>query len=156
MNTAPYRFAGFWLAAAMALLMLVNFARTMTDPAGFSAYMGLPVQDAANLAWVQVYGLRALFIGLLVLFFLLRRDPASLKGLALLALVMALGDALLVLRAGGGTVARHLATAGVLVLAGWALHRWEAALAARADQLPSASASQISLRRRNQGVNGAL
>jgi Domain of unknown function (DUF4267) len=125
-----YKFAGFWLAAAMALLMLVNFARTMSDPAGFSVYMGLPMKDAADAAWVQVYGFRALFIGLLVVFFLIRVDPASLKGVAALAIVMALGDAWLVSRAGGSTTTRHLATAAVLVLAAWALHRWQAALAA--------------------------
>ncbi|MEO8154368.1 MAG: DUF4267 domain-containing protein [Rhizobacter sp.] len=132
MNTPVYKFAGFWLAVAMVLLMLVNFVRTLRDPTGFSAYMGLPIKDAGDLAWVQVYGLRALFIGLVAAFFLIKVDPASLKWVTALAIVMALGDAWLVSRTGNSAVTRHLTTAGVLMLGTYALHRWDAALTAAA------------------------
>ncbi len=130
MNTPIYKFAGFWLAVAMALLMFVNFVRTLRDPSGFSAYMGLPVRDAADLAWVQVYGLRALFIGLVVTFLVVKADPASLKWFTALAIVMALGDAWLVSRSGNSATTRHLITAGVLMLATYAVHRWDVALTA--------------------------
>jgi len=76
MKTPQYKFVGFWLAIVMALLMFVNFARSLLDPTGFSAYMGLPIKEMTDLAWVQVYGLRALFIGLLVVFFLVKSDAA--------------------------------------------------------------------------------
>jgi hypothetical protein len=129
MKTPIYKHPGFWLAVAMAVLQLTNFFRTMVDPAGFAVYMGLPIKDIADIAWVQVYGFRALFIGLLVSFFLFKVDPRSLKWIAALAIVMAAGDAWLVSHTGGTTTGRHLSTAGVLVIAIFALHRWDLAMA---------------------------
>ena len=136
MNTPFYKFSGFWLAVAMGLLMLVNFVRTWRDPAGFSTYMGLPIRDAADLAWVQVYGLRALFIGLVVAFLLVRLDPASLKWLAALAIVMALGDAWLASGHGHGGTTRHLITAGVLMVAAGMLRRWDLAISTTGTREP--------------------
>jgi hypothetical protein len=122
-----YTQPGFWLAALAGLLMYVNAVRTLIDPVDFSKYMGLPVEDAAGRAWVQVYGLRALFIGLLVTYFLVRLDAGSLQWLTAFAVSMALGDAALVRRAGGTTTPRHLVIAAVLVAATVALHRWSLA-----------------------------
>jgi hypothetical protein len=133
MNTRAYKFAGFWLAIAMASLQFVNFARTMIDPVGFSMYMGLPIKDQVDTAWVQVYGFRSLFIGLTVSFFLIKTDPTSLKWIAALAIVMAAGDAWLVSSTGGTTTVRHLMIAGVLALSTNALHRWDLALKASAS-----------------------
>jgi hypothetical protein len=122
-----YTQPGFWLAALAGLLMYVNAIRTLINPVAFSKYMGLPVENAAGTAWVQVYGLRALFIGLLVTYFLVRLDAGSLQWLTAFAVCMALGDAALVRRAGGTTTSRHLVIAAVLVAATVALHRWSVA-----------------------------
>lgn len=126
-----WRHAGFWMASLLALMMLLNAARTFIDPAAFSAYMGLPADDATALAWVKVYGIRALFIGLLAAWLLARRDAGTLQVLSLLALVMPLGDAWLVYAAGGGTVWRHLLTATVLLIAAVTLGAWRRADAAK-------------------------
>lgn len=122
-----FAFAGFWLASAMATLMFVNATRAWLDPSAFAIYMGLPLHSAADAAWVQVYGLRALFIGLTVSVLLLREDASTLKWLAGLALVMSLGDAALVHARGGPEALRHLAISGVLIAAAVALNRWDRA-----------------------------
>jgi hypothetical protein len=123
-----YTFSGFWLGAVMALLMYVNAIRTVLNPNGFSAYMGLPLKDAAGAAWVRVYGLRALFIGLVVTFFLVRLDPVSLTWLFVMAIPMALGDAYLVSSTGGKGTSRHLIITGVLVVAAFMMHQWQIAV----------------------------
>ena len=93
--------SGYWLRVSTALIalmgvyMLVNTVRAFADPAGFAAYMGLPLTDPANHAFVQVYALRALFLGLCALALLFRRDTRALAVFALVAIVMPVGDALL-------------------------------------------------------------
>jgi hypothetical protein len=122
-----YTFAGFWLSLVMGLLMYVNAFRTLTDPVRFSRYMGLPISDEKAVAWVRVYGLRALFIGLLVTYFLFKLDPGSLRWIAAMAIPLALGDAWLVKSTGGKTANRHLMIAAVLVVSSYALHIWATA-----------------------------
>ena len=120
-----WRSAGAWLVMPMVALMLINFVRTLADPAGFAAYLGLPLQHAADFRLVQVYGLRALFIGLFAAYLLWQQNAGALKWFAWLAILMAVGDAWLVYGAGGaqGIVIRHLGTAVYLLIAGFALHR---------------------------------
>jgi len=122
-----YTQPGFWLAAMAAILMYVNAVRTLLNPVGFSKYMGLPIDNDAGKAWVRVYGLRALFIGLLVTYFLVRLDAGSLQWLTAFSVSMALGDALLVRRAGGTATRRHLIIGAILIAATVALHRWSVA-----------------------------
>lgn len=126
---------GLGLAALIAALQLVNVARVMADPAGFAAYMGAPL-GAGDEAWVQIYALRAAFIGLLVGALVLRRDVAALKWTALAALVMPLGDAWIAGRAGADAaiVGRHLATAAYVAIVFAAL-----ALGSRASDRRAAS-----------------
>lgn len=121
---AFYTYSGFWLSVLMCLLMYVNALRTFLNPSGFSLYMGLAVSDAISLAWVRVYGLRALFIGMVVTYFTLRLDPGSLKWISAFAVTMAVGDAWLVKSIGGSTVSRHLFIAAVLVVATIAISDW--------------------------------
>ena len=110
--------SGYWLRVSTVLIalmgayMLVNTVRAFADPAGFAAYMGLPLTDPANHAFVQVYALRALFLGLCALALLFRRDTRALAVFALVAIVMPVGDALLTASNGAPvtTVARHAAT----------------------------------------------
>lgn len=116
--------SGYWLRVSTALIalmgvyMLANTVRAFADPAGFAAYMGLPLTDPANHAFVQVYALRALFLGLCALALLVRRDIRALAVFALVAIVMPVGDALLTASYGAPitTVARHAATAIVLAV----------------------------------------
>ncbi|MCE9522437.1 MAG: DUF4267 domain-containing protein [Alphaproteobacteria bacterium] len=116
--------SGYWLkvssllVALMGVYMLVNTIRAFADPAGFAAYMGLPLSDPANHAFVQVYALRALFLGICALALLFRRDTRALAVFALVAIVMPVGDAILTAANGApiATVARHGATAIVLAV----------------------------------------
>lgn len=115
---------GFWMAVPMALLQGVNAARVVLDPIGFAVYLGAPLAAPADIAWVQIYGLRTAFIALLVAIFLLRRDLKTLFWTALAALLMPLGDAWIAHQAGAptATVARHLVIAAYVGLAAVALH----------------------------------
>jgi hypothetical protein len=122
-----YTFAGFWLSVVMGALMYVNALRTLTNPIGFSRYMGLPISDGSAVPWVRVYGLRALFIGLVVTYFLVRLDPGSLQWIAAMAIPLALGDAWLVKSTGGKTTSRHLIIAAVLLVSTYAIHLWAVA-----------------------------
>jgi hypothetical protein len=119
-----YTFTGFWLSVVMGALMYVNALRTLTNPIGFSRYMGLPISDGSAVPWVRVYGLRALFIGLVVTYFLVRLDPGSLQWIAAMAIPLALGDAWLVKSTGGKTTSRHLIIAAVLLVSAYAIHLW--------------------------------
>ena len=119
----PWRSIGPWMAALLALSQILNAARAAIDSAGFAAYFGLPLASPIDAGLVQVYGLRAAFLGLFAMFLLARREFVVLKWFALLAVVMPVGDLMLTLRAGAPTttVARHagyvvyiLATAGFL------------------------------------------
>ncbi len=112
------RTTGFWLAGAIAALQGVNAVRTARDPESFASYMGLPVDQPGALEWVQVYGLRAAFIAVLMAVLLARSDFAALRWMALVALLMPLGDAWLAASAGAGApiIGRHVAIAGFLLV----------------------------------------
>jgi hypothetical protein len=125
MSVSTHTQPGFWMGLAIATLMYVNAVRTVVDPVGFAVYMGLPVKAPESIPWVRVYGLRALFIALLVTYLLLRADPESLKWVALFGVPLALGDAWLVRNGGGRTASRHLAIAALLLLAAFAMHHWQ-------------------------------
>jgi len=123
---APWAAIGFWLALAIAALQAVNAFRAFAAPAGFATYLGLPLTDPQDHGFVLVYGLRAAFIALAVGALLATRNYSALAWVALVGLVMPIGDAILVSRAGApvATIARHVAigvflavTAGVLWLA---------------------------------------
>lgn len=113
------------MGVALAALMYVNAIRTVLDPVGFARYMGIPVEAPESLPWVRVYGLRALFIALVVTYLLARPDPETLKWVAIFGVPLALGDAFLVRSGGGRTAPRHLSIAALLVLAAFAMHHWQ-------------------------------
>lgn len=116
---------GFWVAALMALLQGLNAVRAFASPVNFADYMGLPLQDAADVGFVYVYGLRAAFISLLVVLFLAFRKFDALAWTAVAALLMPVGDALLAQSAGAApiTVIRHAAIAVYVVVAFFILRR---------------------------------
>lgn len=107
-----------WLVLLLGLFMLFNTARALIDPAAFAVYMGLPLTDPANGAFVQVYALRAAFLGLFALALLWRCDTRALALFAAVAIVMPVGDAILTAMHGAPfpIVARHAATAILLAV----------------------------------------
>ncbi|MEI8145244.1 MAG: DUF4267 domain-containing protein [Alphaproteobacteria bacterium] len=111
--TAFHRSLAFWLAAVIGAFQAVNAVRAFADPSGFAAFYGTPIIDPRDIAFIYVYALRTSFIAILVAFFLIRQQVEALKWMALAALVMPIGDALLVTLAHGSplTIARHVATA---------------------------------------------
>lgn len=123
------RSTGFWLAVLMIVSQTANALRALLDPVGFSGYLGLPLADGVDPAWVQVYGLRTTFIALLGGWLLATRQIRILSQVALLAVVMPLGDLWLVWQADGPAdkLARH-ALLTIIVLAIWfLLRRWDQA-----------------------------
>ena len=107
-----------WLVLLLGLFMLFNTARALTDPAAFAVYMGLPLSDPANGAFVQVYAIRAAFLGLFALALLWLGNTRALALFAMVAIVMPVGDAILTAMNGAplAIVARHAATAIVLAV----------------------------------------
>ncbi len=132
-STKPniFRTFGFWIAAIMAVLQALNAVRAFTSPMGFSVYMGLPLENAADVGFVYVYGLRAAFISLLITLFLMTRRFDALVWTAVAALLMPVGDAILAQTAGAPftTVSRHALIAIYVVVAFFVLRRTAAAFA---------------------------
>lgn len=120
-----WRAAGPWMAAAGAALMFFNTARAFADPGGFARYLGMPLADLADAGLVNVYALRALFVGVLVILLLAAREGRALALLAFAAVVMPVGDAVLTFQAGApaATVARHIGIALFLLATGILLWR---------------------------------
>ncbi len=112
-----------WLVAFMGAYMLVNTVRATLDPAGFAAAMGLPLTNPADHAFVQVYALRAAFLGFCALGLLVFREIRALFVFALVATLMPIGDAILTASAEAPplTVTRHAATAIVLAVTAYLL-----------------------------------
>lgn len=131
-NDRYWRSTGVVMAGLGALLMLVNAARAFLNPAAFATYLGLPLMSASDAGLVQVYGLRALFIGMLIVTLLALRQRTALWVVALTAVVMPVGDAIMTAVAGapGTIVGRHLAIAVFLLVAGYLLRRDAARLSA--------------------------
>ncbi len=128
------RSAGFWLALVLALSQLANAVRVLLDPVAYSAYMGLPLNDHVDAAWVHVYALRALFLGTFAGFLLFTAQYRVLSSMALIAIAMPIGDFWLVWQANGAaaTLARHALIAIVLIAAWYSLRRLADRIAATA------------------------
>jgi hypothetical protein len=107
---SSFKHPALWLALAMGLFQIINFTRAFLDPVSFADYMGLPIGTDGADGFIYVYGLRSLFIGLVVIGFVMQRSVSPLLLMAVSALILPLGDAWLVHNAGGSaaTIARHL------------------------------------------------
>ena len=130
-TTLATRSVGFWLAVTLALSQLANAVRVVLGPIAYGDYMGLPLSADSDVAWIYVYALRAFFIGGFAAFLLLTRQYRVLGNMALIAVVMPIGDFTLVWMAHGATatLARHALIAAVLLAAAFSLKR----LARRSD-----------------------
>ena len=115
----PMKSLGYWLAVALALSQWLNALRAAMGPVAYGDYMGLPLSAESDSAWIYVYALRALFLGSFAAFLLLSGQFRVLSRMALIAIVMPVGDFILVWLAHGSnaTLARHALIAGVLVAA---------------------------------------
>ena len=110
------RSIGFWMALAMAASQGLNAVRAFRRSAGFChVYMGAPSSAAELSAWVQIYGLRAAFIALLVGVFLIRKEFSPLKWMAICALFLPLCDAWIAMQAGAPTSVLLPGTLGIAV-----------------------------------------
>lgn len=126
MNRPAYRSVGIWMSVILVAYILFNAVRATLDPTGFAAYYGLPLTDPQNTAFVLVYAIRALFLGLFGLGLLAGRQYRALGLYALIGVVMPVGDAVLVAVGDGGTatVIRHGLTAVFLLVTGVLVLRW--------------------------------
>lgn len=113
------------MVGILIVYILFNAVRATLGPVDFADYYGLPLVDPGNTAFVFVYAIRALFLGVFGLGLLIRRDFNGLALYALVASLMPLGDAILVGVEGGptGTVVRHVLTAVFLVATWYMLRR---------------------------------
>ena len=112
-NVQMLRTVGFWLAAMMGLFQAINAVRAFLDPNGFAAYMGLPLAAEADVGFVLVYGLRTAFIAGLIGVLLSLKRLDALAWIALVALIMPIGDAWLAAQESAplATILRHIVVA---------------------------------------------
>lgn len=123
---SPWRSVGLWMSALLIAYLFFNVLRATADPAGFAAAFGVPLANPGDDAFVLVYAIRTLFLGLFGLALLLRRSYAALTLFLLVATVMPIGDALLVWQRGGepATIARHIVITGIVLLTWFLTRRW--------------------------------
>lgn len=131
---SPWRSPGVWLTVALSTYLLINVARALANPVDFAASFGTPLTDSTDTAFVIVYAIRTLFLGLFGPVLIARAEWKALPLFALIAVVMPIGDALLVASQGGaaGIIARHAATAIVVLVTWFLLQRWVRRLEAAA------------------------
>ncbi len=123
--SAFWSLPGVWMAVAGAAFMLFNAVRSWKAPQAFATYLGLPLADDRDSPLVRVYALRALFIGIAFVALLVVHDIRALCYVVFAAIPMPIGDAWLTSRGGAkrATVARHIAIAAFLLVAGALLVR---------------------------------
>jgi hypothetical protein len=124
-SRALWQRPGLWLMVLLIGYVFWNVVRASRDPAAFAEYYGLPAVASGQEAFVYVYALRTLFIGLFALALLLRRNYGSLALFTLLGTLLPLGDALLVAQYGSGlnVVLRHLLVAVFLLVTAFFVQR---------------------------------
>lgn len=121
-----WRSLGFWLVAAMALLQSVYAVQAVLSPEAFAAARGTPIAAGGDPAWVLTYACRTAFVALTVALLLARGAMSTLRWVALLALVMPVGDLLIAIEAGAPRAIwlRHVGTIAYLGLTFAVITRW--------------------------------
>jgi hypothetical protein len=127
-RSAPvvWRSVGVWLAVILIGYLFFNVLRATLNPRDFAVYYGLPLSDPANDSFVFVYALRTLFLGLFGAALIVTRNFRTLALYILVAVVMPIGDIILVTLKGASleTVIRHVLVVGFVLLTGSLLWRW--------------------------------
>jgi hypothetical protein len=112
------------MVVILIVYILFSAFRSLLNPVEFATSFGLPLASANNYGFVYVYAIRAIFLGLLGLVLLVRRNYSALTLFVLVATIIPLGDAVVVALNGGGTVIRNILTAGFLLLTWFFMRRW--------------------------------
>lgn len=125
MTRSPSRAVGVWMAVFLIAGTAFNAVQAIWDPVEFASRFGVPVAPDTT-AFVSVYAIRALFLGVFAGALVWRRDFRSLALFVLVAVIMPLGDAALVAYQAGPliTVVRHLLIAVFLLATAFLLRRW--------------------------------
>jgi hypothetical protein len=123
---SPWRSPGIWMSFALSAFLLSNVVRALLNPADFAANFGAPLTNSSDTAFVIVYAIRTLFIALFGLVLIARAQWRVLPLFALVAVIMPIGDALLVVSQGGAAaiIARHVVTAVAVLVTWFFLRRW--------------------------------
>ncbi|MEL6667208.1 MAG: DUF4267 domain-containing protein [Pseudomonadota bacterium] len=108
-NSGNWTKTAIGLVVVMVILQAVNVVRVVADPIGFSQYMGIGIDQNGDTSFVYVYGLRTAFIIVIACVLLFLRDFRMLSVVAVAALILPIGDAMLALRADASfaIVVRH-------------------------------------------------
>lgn len=124
-KTSVWRSPGIWMAAFIVAYILFNAVRATLNPVHFAVAFGIPLAGPEHDAFVLVYAIRALFLGLFGLALFVTRNYRVLGLFSLVAAVMPIGDAVLVASRGGGgaIVGRHVFIAVFLVLTWFLIER---------------------------------
>lgn len=125
-SLSPWRSVGLWMSALLVAYLLWNAVRATLSPTDFAATFGIPLENPGDDAFVLVYAIRTLFLGLFGLALFLRRSYAILALFLLIATVIPIGDALLVWQRGGeaAIITRHIVITGVVLLTWFLTSRW--------------------------------
>lgn len=118
-----HRTAGFWMAAIVAVFLVVNTVRSFIAPETFAGYFGAPLGSAGDTAWVIVYALRTGLIAAIILLLLATRQLRLLAWVSLFGAVLPVGDFILAQSAGAAmsTLIRHGAIGAFLLITAWRL-----------------------------------
>jgi len=116
---------GVAMAVLVALAILFSAARAFVDPVGLAAGMGLPLAADGHDSFVSIYGIRSLFLSLFALILIWRADWRTLELYVFAAVLIALGDALLVASEHGPlpNIGRQLGIAAFLFVTGMILRQ---------------------------------
>lgn len=114
------------MVAAMALLQGVYALQAFLSPDTFAVSRGTPLAGNGDPAWVLTYAYRTLFVALTVVLLLARGAMSTLRWVALLALVMPVGDLVIALgvEAPRTILLRHVGTIAYLAITFAVITRW--------------------------------
>jgi hypothetical protein len=125
-KSSALRSIGIWMSVVLISYTFFNVARAIASPVEFADQYGLPLSDVNSVAFVFVYAIRTLVLGVFSLVILIQRRYEVLALFVLIATLLPLGDALLVALNGAAlaTILRHIAIAIFLVVTWFFLRRW--------------------------------
>jgi Domain of unknown function (DUF4267) len=114
------------MVAAMAVLQGFYALQALLNPDMFAASRGTPLAPNGDPAWVLTYASRTIFVALMVALLLARGAMSTLRWVALLALVMPIGDLFIALEMGAprSILLRHIGTIAYLAITFAVLTRW--------------------------------
>lgn len=115
----------FWFTAVVPLAIIGLGINFILNPVGASTGFGIPIHDPAAFPFMYVKGIRDIFSGLAVLAFLFRGDRRTTAILYALAILIPIGDGLVILGHLGFAppIYMHWGTALYMTIVAVFLHR---------------------------------